>query len=112
MTPLRPLALLLAAGLATSAPAAAQDLRSAFYSLPRADRIALQEALGETDLYAATIDGLWGPSTAEAVEAAQDSLAWPGYLRRARDEGETNEIAILLDYARSRRLAASLPTLR
>ncbi len=93
-------------------PAAAQDLRSAFYALPRAERMELQERLAAPGLYRGDIDGLWGPGTASAFAAAQDSLAWPAFRELAEDGGAASEAEALWAYVADPALPASLPAWR
>lgn len=103
----------LAAAVFLAAPQAlAGDLRSAFYALPKADRMILQERLSEPGLYQGVVDGLWGPGTANAVAQAQQSLAWPGYRDTARDAGLTDPGATLWAYILDDDFVASLPSKR
>lgn len=92
--------------------AAAQDLRGEFYALPKAERIALQERLAATGLYQGEIDGLWGPGTAGAVEAARASLAWPSFRAKAREAGAARDAEALWSYLSSPEMSASLAVRR
>lgn len=97
------------AGLIAATPAGAEDLRSAFYALPKPDRVAVQLSLAGPGLYVGEIDGLWGPGTARAVDAAQSTLAWPGYLETARDAGVRGTGPVIWAYLGSPDFPASLP---
>ncbi|QQA44376.1 peptidoglycan-binding domain-containing protein [Pelagovum pacificum] len=98
--------------LAWAAPAAAQELRTEFYALSRQDRQALQEQLVTRGLYASTVDGLWGPGTAAAVDQARATLAYPGFAENAREAGIVNEIEIIRIYLESALMEASSASLR
>ncbi len=88
--------------------AGAQELRSAFYALPRADRIVLQERLAEAGLYSGVIDGLYGPGTAAALQTAQDSLAWPGYRATAEAAGVASPFRALWSFISDPDMTAGL----
>ena len=89
-------------------PAAAQDLRSAFYALSREDRKVMQEHLTEPGFYGSDIDGLWGPGTQRAVDAARGTLAFPGFAETARGAGIANEAEIVLLYVQTPDFRASI----
>ena len=94
--------------LLLASPSGAEDLRSAFYSLPKSDRMVLQERLAEAGLYEGTIDGLWGPGTAGALGTAQQSLSWPGYSALAQESGLTPPSRALWSYVIDPDMAAGL----
>ncbi len=89
-------------------PAVAQDLRGAFYALPREDRKVMQEYLSEPGFYGSDIDGLWGPGTERAVRAARDTLAFQGFAETARAAGIANEVEIVLLYVQTADFRASI----
>lgn len=108
-----PRRLIAAAALSLIAvPSAAQDLRGAFYALPREDRKVMQEHLAEPGFYASDIDGLWGPGTARAVDAARATLAYPNFADTARAAGLVNEAEIVLLYVQTRDFRASIAARR
>lgn len=90
-------------------PAQAEDLRSAFYALPKGDRIAIQAKLSDAGLYHGALDGLWGPGTANALARAEESLAWDSYAATAAAAGVTSQPAVLWSYVSDPDLRASLP---
>ena len=98
--------------LVIAGTASAQDFSVAFRAQDRETRQALQQALADAGLYGSTVDGLWGPGTARAVGAAQGSLGFAAFMAEARASGLTDPIAILLDYARTPALTATLPSIR
>ena len=105
--------LTLAALLTTFAtPTKSEDLRSAFYALPKQERIEMQTQLSGLGLYDGVIDGLWGPGTAGAFAAAQDSLAWPAHQEMAQAMGITKPSEILWSYVAEPDLAASMASWR
>ena len=93
-------------------PAAADELRSAFYALPKPERVELQTHLADLGLYTGAIDGLWGPRTAGAFEQVQSSLAWPAHREMALAMGATAPSQALWAYVSDPDLAASLPSWR
>lgn len=50
------------------------QLETAFKQLPERDRIAIQSQLSDFDLYASTLDGLWGRNTENALRQAASMM--------------------------------------